>query len=31
VKGQHGKAGTDQYGQVILNDNEDLAYGLETV
>jgi hypothetical protein len=27
----HGTAKTDQYGQVIVNEDDDLAYGLETV
>jgi hypothetical protein len=27
----HGTAGTDRYGQVIVNEDDDLAYGLETV
>jgi hypothetical protein len=30
-KGHRGTARADQYGQVIVNDNDDLAYGLETV
>jgi hypothetical protein len=28
---RRGKGGTDQYGQVIVNENDDLAYGLERV